>query len=293
MLTFPNVIVAMVTPFHEDGSVNYEAALQLAKRYTDEGQGILVGATTGEGATMTADEKIKLYQMTADALKDKTLVMANAGSNDTAQTIEFIKRVEKTGVDAILCIVPYYNKPNQDGCYAHFAAIAKSTDLPIFIYNVPGRTGGKIEAATVCRLANEFSNIIGIKDATGDVDFATEVVAGTPEGFHHYSGDDNMTVPILAVGAEGVISVSSHVIGKEMNEMIQAFKDGDTKKAAKMHQKYLPFMKGVFCTVSPVPVKNMLKQMGLPVGPLRLPLVDASPEVQETCTQLLKSVGKL
>lgn len=293
MLKFPNIIIAMVTPFFDDGSVNYEAAMQLAQRYTDEGQGLLVGATTGEGATMTAEEKLKLFKMTADAFKDKNFVMANAGSNDTAQTISFIKEIEKTGVDAILCIVPYYNKPNQDGCYAHFAAIAKSTDLPIIIYNVPGRTGGKIEAATVCKLANEYANIIGIKDATGDVDFATEVIAGTPDTFHHYSGDDNMTVPLLAVGTEGVISVASHVIGKEMNEMIQAFKDGDTKKAAKMHQEYLPFMKGVFCTVSPVPVKNMLKQMGLPVGPLRLPLVEANPQIQQTCTDLLKSVGRL
>ena len=132
-----------------------------------------------------------------------------------------------------------------------------------------------------------------MKDATGDADFATEVIAGTPEGFHHYSGDDNMTVPILAVGAEGVISVSSHVIGKEMNEMIQAFKDGDTKKAAKMHQKYLPFMKGMFCTVSPVPVKTVLNMMGLPVGPFRLPLVEASPEIKKICKNLLHQYGKL
>lgn len=143
MLTFPNVIVAMVTPFHEDGSVNYEAAVELAKKYADEGSAILVGATTGEGAVMTEEEKLKLFQVTADALKDKTLVMGNVGTNNTLQTIEMAKKAKDTGVDVLLCIVPYYNKPNQEGCYAHFAAIAKSTDLPIFIYNVPGRTGGK------------------------------------------------------------------------------------------------------------------------------------------------------
>ena len=140
----------MVTPFHEDGSVNYEAAVELAKKYADEGSAILVGATTGEGAVMTEEEKLKLFQVTADALKDKTLVMGNVGTNNTLQTIEMAKKAKDTGVDVLLCIVPYYNKPNQEGCYAHFAAIAKSTDLPLFIYNVPGRTGGKIEPQTVC-----------------------------------------------------------------------------------------------------------------------------------------------
>ncbi|MCI7543680.1 MAG: 4-hydroxy-tetrahydrodipicolinate synthase, partial [Megasphaera elsdenii] len=248
MLTFPNVIVAMVTPFHEDGSVNYEAAVELAKKYADEGSAILVGATTGEGAVMTEEEKLKLFQVTADALKDKTLVMGNVGTNNTLQTIEMAKKAKDTGVDVLLCIVPYYNKPNQEGCYAHFAAIAKSTDLPIFIYNVPGRTGGKIEPQTVCQLAHDFPNIIGLKDASGDLDYAGYVAANAPEGFHLYSGDDNLTLPIVAVGGEGVISVAAHVIGKEMNEMIQAHKDGDVKKAAALHQKYLPFMKGCFCT---------------------------------------------
>ena len=232
MLTFPNVITAMITPFHEDGSVNYEAFRELAEKYTAQGSGILVAATTGEGAVMTEDEKLKLFKIAADALKDKTLVMANVGTNNTAQTIDLIKRTEGLGVDALLCIVPYYNKPNQDGCYAHFAAIAKSTKLPIFIYNVPGRTGGKIEAPTLCRLAHDFPNIIGLKDASGDLDYAGYVAANAPAGFHLYSGDDNLTLPIVAVGGEGVVSVASHVICKEMSEMIQAHKDGDVKKAA-------------------------------------------------------------
>ncbi|MBC3537003.1 4-hydroxy-tetrahydrodipicolinate synthase [Megasphaera hominis] len=293
MLTFPNVITAMITPFHEDGSVNYEAFRELAEKYTAQGSGILVAATTGEGAVMTEDEKLKLFKIAADALKDKTLVMANVGTNNTAQTIDLIKRTEGLGVDALLCIVPYYNKPNQDGCYAHFAAIAKSTKLPIFIYNVPGRTGGKIEAPTLCRLAHDFPNIIGLKDASGDLDYAGYVAANAPAGFHLYSGDDNLTLPIVAVGGEGVVSVASHVICKEMSEMIQAHKDGDVKKAAAMHQKYLPFMKGIFCTVSPVPIKTMVNMLGFPAGPLRLPLVEASPEVRAKCQQLLKDIGRL
>ena len=293
MLTFPNVITAMITPFHEDGSVNYEAFRELAEKYTAQGSGILVAATTGEGAVMTEDEKLKLFKIAADALKDKTLVMANVGTNNTAQTIDLIKRTEGLGVDALLCIVPYYNKPNQDGCYAHFAAIAKSTKLPIFIHNVPGRTGGKIEAPTLCRLAHDFPNIIGLKDASGDLDYAGYVAANAPAGFHLYSGDDNLTLPIVAVGGEGVVSVASHVICKEMSEMIQAHKDGDVKKAAAMHQKYLPFMKGIFCTVSPVPIKTMVNMLGFPAGPLRLPLVEASPEVRAKCQQLLKDIGRL
>lgn len=293
MLTFPNIIIAMITPFNQDGSVNYEAAVELAKKYADDGSGILLGATTGEGAVMTEDEKLKLFKLVADELKGKTLIMGNVGTNNTIESIAMAKKAEATGVDLLLCIVPYYNKPNQDGCYAHFSAISKATSLPLFIYNVPGRTGGSIEPETVCRLARDYDNIIGLKDASGNLDFAGYVAANAPEGFHLYSGEDNLTLPIIAVGGEGVITVAGHVIGKEMDSMIQAYKDGDVKKAASLHQKYLPFMKGVFCTVSPVPIKTMVNMLGFPAGPLRLPLVEANPEIREKCSQYLKDIGKL
>lgn len=293
MLTFPNIIIAMITPFNQDGSVNYEAAVELVKKYADDGSGILLGATTGEGAVMTEDEKLKLFKLVADELKGKTLIMGNVGTNNTIESIAMAKKAEATGVDLLLCIVPYYNKPNQDGCYAHFSAIAKATSLPLFIYNVPGRTGGSIEPETVCRLARDYDNIIGLKDASGNLDFAGYVAANAPEGFHLYSGEDNLTLPIIAVGGEGVITVAGHVIGKEMDSMIQAYKDGDVKKAASLHQKYLPFMKGVFCTVSPVPIKTMVNMLGFPAGPLRLPLVEANPEIREKCSQYLKDIGKL
>ena len=293
MLTFPNIIIAMITPFNQDGSVNYEAAVELAKKYADDGSGILLGATTGEGAVMTEYEKLKLFKLVADELKGKTLIMGNVGTNNTIESIAMAKKAEATGVDLLLCIVPYYNKPNQDGCYAHFSAIAKATSLPLFIYNVPGRTGGSIEPETVCRLARDYDNIIGLKDASGNLDFAGYVAANAPEGFHLYSGEDNLTLPIIAVGGEGVITVAGHVIGKEMDSMIQAYKDGDVKKAASLHQKYLPFMKGVFCTVSPVPIKTMVNMLGFPAGPLRLPLVEANPEIREKCSQYLKDIGKL
>ena len=293
MLTFPNIIIAMITPFNQDGSVNYEAAVELAKKYADQGSGILLGATTGEGAVMTEEEKLKLFKVVADELKGKTLIMGNVGTNNTVESIAIAKKAEATGVDLLLCIVPYYNKPNQDGCYAHFSAIAKATSLPLFIYNVPGRTGGSIEPETVCRLARDYDKIIGLKDASGNLDFAGYVAANAPEGFHLYSGEDNLTLPIIAVGGEGVITVAGHVIDKEMNAMIQAYKDGDVKKAAALHQQYLPFMKGVFCTVSPVPIKTMVNMLGFPAGPLRLPLVEANPEIREKCSQYLKDIGKL
>ena len=230
MLTFPNIIIAMITPFNQDGSVNYEAAVELAKKYADDGSGILLGATTGEGAVMTEDEKLKLFKLVADELKGKTLIMGNVGTNNTIESIAMAKKAEATGVDLLLCIVPYYNKPNQDGCYAHFSAIAKATSLPLFIYNVPGRTGGSIEPETVCRLARDYDNIIGLKDASGNLDFAGYVAANAPEGFHLYSGEDNLTLPIIAVGGEGVITVAGHVIGKEMDSMIQAYKTATSKR---------------------------------------------------------------
>lgn len=230
MLTFPNIIIAMITPFNQDGSVNYEAAVELAKKYADEGSGILLGATTGEGAVMTEEEKLKLFKVVADELKGKTLIMGNVGTNNTAESIAIAKKAEATGVDLLLCIVPYYNKPNQDGCYAHFAAIAKATSLPFFIYNVPGRTGGSIEPETVCRLARDYDNIIGLKDASASLDFAGYVAANAPEGFHLYSGEDNLTLPIVAVGGEGVITVAGHVIGKEMDAMIQPIKTATSKR---------------------------------------------------------------
>ncbi|MGE1061386.1 4-hydroxy-tetrahydrodipicolinate synthase [Megasphaera paucivorans] len=292
MLKFGNVITAMITPFNDDGSVNYEAAVELAKYYVNNGSdGILVAGTTGEGATMSVPEKIKLFKDIVKAVGDKVLVMGNTGSNDTAATIAFTKEAEQTGIDCLLCIVPYYNKPNQAGCYAHFKAIAESTDLPIIIYNVPGRTGGKILPETVVRLAKDFPNIIGIKEASGDLIAATKIASDAPEGFYIYSGDDSLTLPILSVGGCGIISVASHIIGPQMNAMIQAYKDGDTKKAMELHQKYLPVMTGIFCTVSPTPIKACVNLLGLHGGTFRLPMVDADEDTKTFLIKMMKDAG--
>ncbi|KMO86649.1 dihydrodipicolinate synthase [Megasphaera cerevisiae DSM 20462] len=292
MLKFGNVITAMITPFHENGSVNYKEAANLAKYYSENGSdGILVAGTTGEGATLTVDEKLKLFKDISQAIGDKVLVMANVGSNDTAQTIDFAKQAEQTGVDCLLVIVPYYNKPNQSGCYAHFAAVAQATKLPIIIYNVPGRTGGKILAETVVKLARDFDNIIGIKEASGDLEAAASIARDTPSHFYVYSGDDALTLPILSVGGRGIISVAAHIIGNQMNEMVQAYKDGNVKKAMELHHKYLPVMTGIFCTVNPTPIKACCNILGMPAGPFRLPMVDASDKEKEFLQTMMRDAG--
>ena len=292
MLTYGNVITAMITPFKEDGAVDYEGAVELVKYLAANGSdGVVVCGTTGEGATMSHDESLKLFECIAKNFGDKLLVIANIGSNNTAATIAFMKEAEKTGVDGFLSIVPYYNKPNQEGCYQHFKAIASATTRPIIIYNVPGRTGGQILPGTVVRLAKEFSNIVGIKEASGNVENASDIARLAPEGFHIYSGDDSLTLPMLAVGGCGIVSVASHLIGSQMNEMIQAYKAGNVQKARELHLKYLPVMKGIFCTVNPTPIKACMNLIGKPAGPFRLPMVDASPSEKEFLVKMMKDAG--
>lgn len=294
MLNFGNVITAMITPMHADQSVDYAGAVQLAKHLTENGSdGILVAGTTGEGTTLTTEERQKLYTDVVKAVGDKVLVVANVGTNNTAQTVEFAKLAETTGVDALLVIVPYYNKPNQEGCYAHFAAVAQATKLPILIYNVPGRTGGRIAPETVIKLAKDYKNIAGIKEASGDLQAAAVIARDTPDTFNVYSGDDALTLPILSVGGKGIISVAAHLIGNEMNELVQAYKDGNVKKARDLHYKYLPVMTGLFYTVNPTPVKACCNILGLPAGPFRLPMVDATPEKKEFLKAMMKDAGVL
>lgn len=292
MLTFGNVITAMITPFKADQSIDYEGAVTLAKYLVAHGSdGILVAGTTGEGSTMTAEERQNLFTEIVKAVGDQVLVMGNIGTNNTAQSIAFAKEAEKTGVDALLAIVPYYNKPNQEGCYAHFAAIAEATELPFLIYNVPGRTGGRILPETVIKLANTYSNIVGIKEASGDLDAAATIASHTPDTFHVYSGDDSLTLPMLAVGGEGIISVAAHIMGEPLQEIVRSYKEGKVARARELHQKYLPVMKGIFYTVNPTPIKACCNLLGLPAGPFRLPMVDATPDKKEFLKQMMKDVG--
>lgn len=297
MLNLGRVITAMITPFTEDGAVDYEAAVALAKHLIDHGsEGILVGGTTGEGATMSAEEKLKLYSAVVDAVGSraegkKVPVMGNVGGIDTLASIAFMKEAEKTGIDSVLAIVPFYVKPTQEGMFQHFKAIADATTLPVILYNVPGRTNVSIQPATVKRLVDACPNIAGIKDATGNWDQVTQEKILLPEDFLVYSGDDSYTYPIVSAGGAGVISVSSHIIGDDMLALVKAAQEGDYKKAFELHKKTYPINKGLFFITSPIPVKTAVNLLGLPGGKFRLPMVDANEAEKAHIIQMLKDYG--
>lgn len=297
MLNLGRVITAMITPFTEDGAVDYEAAVALAKHLIEHGsEGILVGGTTGEGATMSAEEKLKLYSAVVDAVGSraegkKVPVMGNVGGIDTLASIAFMKEAEKTGIDSVLAIVPFYVKPTQEGMFQHFKAIADATTLPVILYNVPGRTNVSIQPATVKRLVDACPNIAGIKDATGNWDQVTQEKILLPEDFLVYSGDDSYTYPIVSAGGAGVISVSSHIIGDDMLALVKAAQEGDYKKAFELHKKTYPINKGLFFITSPIPVKTAVNLLGLPGGKFRLPMVDANEAEKAHIIQMLKDYG--
>ncbi len=289
MKHFGNVITAMITPFTPAGEVDYQAAAQLARYLLDHGSdGLVVAGTTGEGAVMTADEKLQLFSTIVDAVGPDVPIIANTGSYDTRESVALTVAAEKTGVSAVMAVVPYYNKPTQEGCYQHFAAIAKATTLPIVLYNVPGRTSLNLEAKTVLRLANDYPNIVAVKEASGNLTQISQIARNMPEGFMIYSGDDSLTLPILAVGGTGIISVAAHLIGTKMQEMIQAFHAGDVKKAQQLHCHLLPMMQGMFFIANPIPVKEAVNMIGQPGGDFRLPLVHANEEEKSVIRHLLE-----
>lgn len=299
MKNFGRVITAMITPFAEDGSVDYEAAVKLAKHLIEHGsEGLLVGATTGEGATMSEDEKLKLYdimvkEVGAKASGRKVPVVANVGGIDTKASIAFGKKVQALGVDAILAIVPFYVKPTQEGMYQHFKAIASALDVPVILYNVPGRTNVSIQPSTIKRIVDDCPNVVGVKDATGNWDQVTQEKLLLPDDFMIYSGDDAFTYPILTAGGTGVISVSSHIIGDDMLAMVDAWDKGDTKTAFELHKKTYPINKGLFFITSPIPVKTAVNLLGLPGGTFRLPMVEANAEEKAHVVAMLKEYGLL
>lgn len=297
MKTFGRVITAMITPFADDGSVDYEGAAKLAKHLINHGsEGILVGGTTGEGAVMSEEEKLKLYDCVIRAVGQKAEgkkvpVIGNAGGIDTAASIAFAQKVEALGADGVLAIVPFYVKPTQEGMYQHFKAIADSIHIPVILYNVPGRTNASIQPATIRRLVDVCPNIVGIKDAAGNWDQVTQERMLLPEDFMIYSGDDSFTFPIIAAGGTGVISVSSHIIGEDMLAMIDAYEKGDVKKAFALHMKTYPINKRLFFITSPIPVKTAVNLLGLPGGKFRLPMVEANESEKAHIVQMLKDYG--
>ncbi|PZF89861.1 4-hydroxy-tetrahydrodipicolinate synthase [Listeria ivanovii] len=288
------VITAMVTPIHpEKNKVCKKRIHHLVNHLIANGSdGLVIAGTTGESPTLSHDEKIKLFRQVIETNDGRAKLIAGTGSNNTAETIEFTKEVaELGGIDAVLIVAPYYNKPNQDGLYAHFAAVAEASDLPVVIYNIPGRSVVNIEPETIIRLA-KLPNIIGVKESSGNLDNISEIIAGTSDDFFIYSGDDSLNLPILSVGGHGIISVASHIVGNEMQEMIQAFENGKVQKAASIHRNLLPLMNGLFAVPNPAPTKYLLNQQGISVGPVRLPLVDLNAEQGTKLQAILEGLSK-
>ena len=290
------VITAMITPFNEDGTVNYDGAVALGRHLVEHGsEGLLVGATTGEGATMTNEEKLRLYQLMVRELGPQVPIIANTGGIDTLATIEFTRQVIETGDGCCTGRSAHATvKPTQEGLYRHFTSIAHALpDVPIMVYNVPGRTRSDINPATLKRVVDECPNVIGVKDATGNLEQVSEERRILPDDFLIYSGDDSITLPIMSVGGDGVISVASHVVGDDMLAMIDAYQHGDVKKAQQLHIKMFPIMTGLFFITSPIPVKTAMNLLGLSGGAFRLPMVDANEEETAFVRSLLVNYGLL
>jgi 4-hydroxy-tetrahydrodipicolinate synthase len=286
------VVTAMVTPFDERGDLDLDAAVELANWLVENGSdGLVLAGTTGESPTLTESEELVLFRTVRDAVS--VPVIAGAGSNSTASAVDQTRRATDTGVDAILSVAPYYNRPSQAGLEAHFRAVAAATDLPVFLYDIPGRTGRKISSETILRLAHEVPNIVGLKDAAADPAETARVIAAAPSGFEVYSGDDPLTLPLLALGAVGVISVASHWVGRQMGEMIDAFTKGDVDAARRLNASLLAsydYETGDDAP-NPIPTKTLLRVLGLKVGDCRPPMGPAPEGLADRARRVLEDLN--
>ena len=291
---FGRLITAMVTPFTADG-VDYAAAADFAEWLLANGSdALLVEGSTGEPATMNLEEKLTLLKTICERVAGKAPIVVGAGTNCTAGTIEYIKEVSKYPIDGLLIVGPYYNKPTQEGYYQHFAAIARSTELPIIVYNVPGRTGSNIAPETVARLAHEFTNIVAVKEAAGSVAQTAELYRLCPEDFTIYSGDDGLILPFMAVGATGLISVLSNIGGGLLQEVMQAYEEGRVHDAAELNKKMVPLANAMFVESNPIPVKAAVtKVTPINAGVPRLPLTPISAAAEAKLDAALKEAGLL
>ncbi len=293
VIDFGRVLTAMVTPFNKDMSVNFEQVKKLARHLVQSGSdGLVVAGTTGESPALSRDEKVELFRVVVEEVGGDAVVVAGTGSNNTAASVELTRAAEKVGVDAVMLVGPYYNKPSQEGIYQHFKTIATNTNLPVMLYNVPGRTAVNILPQTVSRLA-EIENIVAIKEASGSLDQVSELKRLLPDHFAIYSGDDSLTLPIMSLGGRGVVSVASHIVGTKIQEMVNAFTSGNITMATKIHCSLYPVFKGMFVTSNPVPVKAALNMLGWKVGIPRLPLVEASKAEKETIKKVLSEAQLL
>lgn len=290
MAQFGRISTAMVTPFDNKGNVDFEKTTKLANHLINQGTDSLVlSGTTGESPALSTEEKVALFRHVTAEIDGRAPIIAGTGSYNTYESIELTKKAEDAGVDAVMLVAPYYNKPNQAGLYKHFTTIAEATKLPVMIYNIPGRSAVNIAPETIIELS-KVDNIVAVKEASGDLEAMAKIIAETNDDFDLYSGDDAFTLPVLAIGGVGVVSVSSHVIGNEMQEMVRLFLDGNYKEAALRHQHLLPLMRGIFLAPSPAPVKTALQLTGFDVGSVRLPLVPLTEEERLQLQTLLNTV---
>jgi len=288
---FGNILTAMVTPFKKDGKVDYELAVKLANYIIENGSdGIVLCGTTGESPTLTWDEQHQLFVVIRNSLQSKAKILIGTGSNSTSEAVEATQKAFESGADGALVVVPYYNKPPQDGLYEHFKDVANAAPkLPIMLYNIPGRTGSNLLPKTVKKLM-EFPNIVSIKAASGRIEEVTELRAECGSEFAIYSGDDSLLLPMLSVGAVGVVSVASHIVGLQLKDMISNFQNGNVLKALDIHERLQPLFKALFETTNPIPIKAALEQLGWEVGPPRPPLVKLNDDKTQKLSILINKL---
>jgi 4-hydroxy-tetrahydrodipicolinate synthase len=271
------ILTAMVTPFDEKGELDLREAQRLARWLVERGNdGLVVAGSTGEGQTLDARERAALWAAVKTAVGSETVVVANAGTNSTNESLRAVADAQAAGVDAILAVVPYYNKPTQSGMLAHFGAIAQATTLPVVIYNIPGRTAANMLPETLFELAGRHANIVGVKESSGDLKQIGMILRGRRKDFVVWAGDDHLFLPSLALGADGVVGVASHLCSLEYRRMVEAYRTGRVEEAAQIHASLLPLIDALFATTSPIPIKWAMRQLGFAVGECRLPL-DAMP----------------
>lgn len=291
---FGRMITAMVTPFDENLDLDLKQARALARRLVDGGtDALVINGTTGESPTVFYPQKIKLFEAVVAEVGGEVPIIANVGDNCTADTVDFAQDVQKLGVDAFMLVVPYYNKPPQEGLYQHFKTIAESVDLPCILYNIPGRCVINMTAETTLRLANDVENIVAIKEASGNLEQVAAIIKDAPRGFDVYSGDDSLTYDMMKLGAAGVISTAGNVAPARMKEITDLCAAGKFDEAKKAHDAFLPLMDELFVTANPIMVKEALNLAGFPVGGVRLPLVPATEEQSAHLAQVMKEVGVL
>jgi 4-hydroxy-tetrahydrodipicolinate synthase len=293
VIKFGKLLTAMVTPFDENLEVDYQKAQELAVRLVESGSdGVVVAGTTGESPTLTKKEKMGLFKAVVEAIGGRATVIAGTGSYNTAESSELTKEAEQVGVDGVMLVAPYYNRPTQEGLYRHFKTIAQVTSLPIIIYNIPGRTGINVAPETLLRLA-ELENVVAVKEASGNLAQISRIFEILPKQSLIYSGDDFLTLPVLSVGGAGVISVAAHIAGRKIREMITAFEHGDLGTAARINAELGPLNRVLFLTTNPIMVKAACNLIGLKTGSLRLPLVEANPQEIEQLREVLSAMGVL